>query len=112
MRDAPEVAKADWDGNIGSTDAIPLTPAMTHAVGVDGVAVDQQGPTISKMETVQTGWTAEQERAAIVAWLREQVISFEIEAMRQGKRVGRLAIGYAEAADNIERGAHLGESKG
>lgn len=39
-----------------------ITPAMTEAVSVDGVAV---------------GWTAEQERAAIVAMLRGCAASFD-----------------------------------
>lgn len=47
------------------------------------------------------------EREAIVAFLREKVASFRHHAEHQKKPVGRLAIGYEDAARCIERGDHL-----
>jgi len=64
----------------------PLTPSLTQTVSVDGVAL---------------GWTAEQEREAIVAWLREYP-----------SIIGLNEMAAWNTAAFIERRAHLGESKG
>jgi hypothetical protein len=50
--------------------------------------------------------TAEQERAAVVAWLLGTAAQFRREADRQGKRVGPRAAGFEDAANCIKALLH------
>ncbi len=50
---------------------------------------------------------ADDERAAIVAWLRDKVTGFRAAAKSQGKKPGILTLVYEKTADAIASGAHL-----